>query len=338
MSPGDTDAGTSHHDFEPSNELVAIVERWMRAVQNKDGDVLTTLFSDSAHIRYIGSDTDEIFKGRLLQEGFAQHANEIPEFQVEGEEIEAFAKDGFGWATWLSRVQFAGRNKTFAFRFSFVFSLESGIWKIVHIHVSTPRSNLEVIGREHYVFRELIEAAKQGGELSGAEGTMTIMFTDVANSTSLAAFLGDRAWSNAIGTHFGELSSIIENHHGKVVKTLGDGTMSSFGSARAAMQASLAIQNAVSGGSHEHALQVRIGLHTGDVVQKEGDFFGNVVNKAARIAAIAEPGSIFVSDAVRNMAEGDTGLHFEKLRPVELRGIEGSHTIYRLKIRKRDRI
>jgi adenylate cyclase len=114
--------------------------------------------------------------------------------------------------------------------------------------------------------------------------------------------------------------------------------MSSFGSARAAMQASLAVQDGVSKGNPGYAFQVRIGLHTGDVVQKEGDFFGNVVNKAARIAAIAEPGSIFVSDAANNKAEGDTGLHFEKLRPVELRGIEGSHTIYRLKNKQRDQI
>jgi adenylate cyclase len=330
MNRGQFESGTRHHDFQPSNELTAIVERWIRAVQNKDGKTLTALFSGSEHLKYIGSAPDEYFEGRILREGYAQHVNEIPEARFIGQKIEAFAKDNFGWAFWLGNIHFVERNETFEYRFSFVFSLEYGIWKILQVHVSTPRSNFEVAGAEHHAFRDLIEAAKSGGELSGAEGTTTIMFTDVANSTSLAAFLGDHAWSDVIATHFAELRSIIEEQNGTVVKTLGDGTMSSFDSARAALSASLAIQSAASSASREHALQVRIGLHTGDVVQKEGDFFGNVVNKAARIAAIAEPGSIFVSDTTRNISEGNSDLQFKKLRPVELRGIKGKHTIYLL--------
>ena len=156
------------------------------------------------------------------------------------------------------------------------------------------------------------------------------MFTDVANSTSLTAFVGDKKWSLAINQHFAMISEIIEDHNGTVVKTLGDGTMSSFASTRAAMQAAIAIQSVVKQDDAEPIFQVRIGMHSGDVVQTEGDFFGSVVNKAARIATIAEPGSIFVSEASRSMAEEGSGLQFGKLQPVELKGIDGKHQVSKL--------
>ena len=74
-------------------------------------------------------------------------------------------------------------------------------------------------------------------------------------------------------------------------------------------------------------LKVRIGIHTGDIIQSNGDFFGTVVNKAARIASSASPGQILVSDATRSMVEGSVEFTFESPITVALRGIEGNHSI-----------
>ncbi len=106
--------------------------------------------------------------------------------------------------------------------------------------------------------------------------------------------------------------------------------MSSFGSAGGALKAAAAIQALVTNSGDNPAFQVRIGMHSGDVVQSDGDFFGSVVNKAARIAAIAEPGSILVSDIVRGMAGDIDELTFTHMPPAELQGIQGKHQAFKL--------
>lgn len=316
--------------IKPSDELIAVTRRWMGALEARDGLVLTALFSNSDALRYVGTDQGEFFAGRLLRDAYPQHVQELPAFRLSCETLEAFAQGEVGWANWLGAAHFLERNERTPYRFSFVFALEAGIWKIVHVHVSNPRSNVEVWGGEHQVFQRLMQAAMAERHLFGVEGTATIMFTDIANSTSIAAFVGDRAWAGVIRRHFAQVQAIVESSDGVVVKTLGDGTMSSFPSARAAMQAALAIQQVVAEQGAEPAFQVRIGLHTGDVVQAEGDFFGSVVNKAARIAAITEPGAIFVSQEARATAREGAAFHFGPSRPVNLHGIGGEHFVSRL--------
>ena len=226
-------------------------------------------------------------------------------------------------------MHFLKRDQRTPYRFSLVFELEAGIWKIVHVHVSNPRSNVEVWGGEHQLFQQLLQAAKAEGHDFGVEGTATIMFTDIANSTSLAAFVGDKAWAKAIARHFLNVREIVEDNDGTMVKTLGDGTMSSFTSARAGLHAACAIQNTVDAAA-ESKFRIRIGLHAGDVIQSDGDFYGSVVNKAARIASVAEPGTILVSEATKALVGKDDGLRWGPLQSVRLRGIEGEQLVARL--------
>ena len=120
---------------------------------------------------------------------------------------------------------------------------------------------------------------------------------------------------------------MIEENGGNIVKTLGDGTMSTFSTARNAMIAAKTLQNLEAEEIDTFVLKVRIGIHTGDVIQSNGDFFGTVVNKAARIAASANPGQILVSNATRGMVEGRAEFKFESPITVALRGIEGNHSI-----------
>lgn len=316
-------------EIERSPELEAVIRRWMRAIERKDARALTALLTSDAAMRYVGTDADEVFGGELFRRGFGRHIGEVASFESEEETVEAFSAGSVGWGLWLGRLSFSGREPV-KLRYTTVFVLEAGIWRVAQAHVSTPRSNVEVMGLEHSVFRELMAAAEEGGARFGDEGTATIMFTDVANSTSIAAFVGDRAWSSRIGVHLDGVRRIVEEAGGALVKSLGDGTMSSFASARAAMAAADRVRRTAEAAEGDPPLRVRIGLHSGDVVRTGDDFFGTVVNTAARIAAIAEPGTVLVSDAARALAGEAPGLAFDAPRAVELRGVAGETRVSRL--------
>ncbi len=313
-----------------SPELIAVVLRWLSALQKKDRDALSNMFSESEYLRYIGTDVNEMWSGRLIREGYADHIDEIPEFKIEPSMVEAFECGGTGWASCIGELRVKGLENCFTERFTLVFVLEAGTWKITQVHASFPRSNLETIGVEHAAFDELIESAKENFSHSTTEGTTTVMFTDIVNSTSIASVVGDRVWASTVNWHINSLSEVIEENRGTVVKTLGDGTMSTFSSARGALSAARTIQRFVRDSQHEPEFQIRIGLHTGDVIQSEGDFFGNVVNKAARIASAADPDQILVSDITRVMVDSGADFRFGDPVLVILRGLEGSQSISEL--------
>lgn len=313
--------------IKPSPELAAVAARWLNALKNKQRETLTNMFSASEHIRYIGSSFNELWSGQILRNGYADHAEEIPEFTIENDAIEAFESSNTGWASWVGELRFPENDAACVERFTWVFVLEHGVWKIAHVHVSNPTSNIEKLGVEHTAFDRLISAAKEEFSAPSGEDTATVMFTDIADSSSIAATIGDRAWAKVINEHLRAVSETIEGNGGHIVKTLGDGTMSSFSSARNALTSAISIQKLTRQESGGHVLEVRIGMHTGDVVQSNGDFFGTVVNKAARIAASASPGQILVSEASRSMVEGSPEFTFESPISVTLRGIEGDHSI-----------
>ena len=313
-----------------SPELVAVVMRWLNALQNKERDALKNMFSESAFLRYIGTDVNEVWSGKLVREGYADHAEEIPDFKIEPSLVEAFECGGAGWAFCTGELSVDGVGNSFTERFSLVFVLEAGAWKITQIHSSFPRSNLETIGVEHVVFDQLIESVKGNYSYSTIEGTTTVMFTDIVNSTSIANIVGDQIWVSTVNSHIKSLSSVIEAHDGILVKTLGDGTMSTFPSARGALAAARAIQTTVSNSKYEPEFQIRIGIHTGDVIQSEGDFFGNVINKAARIASAADPNQILVSEITRVMVGNSGDFNFGSPKLVLLRGFESSQSISEL--------
>ena len=329
---GSIPLNSSHKEMiKESPELAAVASRWVLAIQNKDREALTNLFSATEHVRYLGTAPDEYWSGAILRDGYADHAEEIPDFVIRNVEVEAFECGSVGWASWIGETQFDIVGSESVARFTLVFVLEGGTWKIAHVHASNPTSNIEKLGIEHSALHGLVLAAKEGFKLVGGEETATVMFTDIASSSSIANSVGDRAWASTINWHFETVSEMIEDNDGHIVKTLGDGTMSTFSSARAAMTAARAIQKLVTEAKREPQLVVRIGIHTGNVIRADGDFFGNVVNKAARIAAAANPGQILVSDVTRIMAESSVGFDFESPVSVTLRGIEGHHLISTLK-------
>jgi class 3 adenylate cyclase len=148
------------------------------------------------------------------------------------------------------------------------------------------------------------------------------MFTDLIDSTAMSAQVGDRRWVQILSDHFDLVRQIVERAGGTVVKTLGDGAMMAFGSANSALEAAISIQRGMVGSE----LQVRIGLHSGDSMHKEGDYFGTAVNKAARISGVASGGEIVVSSVTAELA-GRTDVALGPPRMVTLKGLDGSHVV-----------
>lgn len=169
--------------------------------------------------------------------------------------------------------------------------------------------------------------------MAAPDGTVTLFFSDIEDSTALNDRLGDKVWLKVLAAHDRVLRTRIEQHRGQVVKTAGDGFMVAFRDTEGACRAALAIQRDLRR-SHDSALrrnpiQVRIGIHTGQVVARDGDYFGRNVAMAARVADLAHGGDVFVSEDVTD-ALGGTGIPVDPVGSYELKGLSGEHQVWRL--------
>ncbi len=313
-----------------SPELLAVSRRWVKSNIEGDQNSLPKFLSESEALRFLGSASGENWCGQDVRVAAAGYYQAKPEIlHLEELFAEAFEAGDFGWSMLIHKITFAGRTDApFEFRETLVFALEQGSWKIIQRHGSVPTPNQDIMGIEQTPMSQLAEAARQDISLGQTEGLASVMFTDVVASSVLANALGDRAWSAKINEHFAAVRSIIETHGGQFVKSLGDGTMSSFSSARSAMSAAREIQQALAQNAGEPRLSVRIGVHTGDVVQSHDDFFGSVVNTAARIASVAGRGEVFVSDVTRAVVGDDPSLKFESLGSHDLLGQKGPSVLH----------
>jgi class 3 adenylate cyclase/ketosteroid isomerase-like protein len=313
-----------------SPEIEAIVQRWTELIRTHRVGNLPYMLSEEDALVYIGTADGELWRGKLVRDGISAHLAEVPDFDEHDTEIEAWENGETGWATYRGRFFFHGTGATGTHRATFVFVMEKGGWKLIQHHISQADSNMEKIGREHSAFADLIAAAQSEKPDFGTSGMATIMFTDIAGSTELAAAMGDAAWLPVLEAHLEQVAAQIEAQGGQLVKSLGDGTMSAFSTVRSALRAALAIQQSARNARLEPVLSVRIGLHAGDVLRARDDFFGSVVNMAARIAAEAAPGETLVSEAARLMVSGDPELRFAAARQVALKGFDGQHPVHPL--------
>ncbi len=160
---------------------------------------------------------------------------------------------------------------------------------------------------------------------------MTIVFTDIVDSTVLLGRTGDQGWLDILRRHNGIIEQTTAAHGGTVVETQGDGSMLAFPSARGAVACAHAIQDQIGRafGDFSPPVAVRIGVHTGDALHEGDHFFGATVHYAARVAGQALGGEVLVSNVVHDLvASPDIGFH--ESREVELKGLDGLHRIYAL--------
>jgi class 3 adenylate cyclase len=156
-------------------------------------------------------------------------------------------------------------------------------------------------------FRDLFaEATLRPGD-EAAVGQVALLFTDLRGSTALYERVGDAAAFNTVREHFAFLASIVRDHDGAVVKTIGDAVMASFGDPADAVKAALAMQARIAGFNRDHGagdreLVLKIGIHVGASVMvslnERLDYFGSTVNMAARLQGQSAGGDIVLSRAV----------------------------------------
>lgn len=170
-------------------------------------------------------------------------------------------------------------------------------------------------------------------QATAPDGTVTILFTDVEGSTALNERLGDLRWLELLRMHHAIVRDQTQSHGGFEVKAQGDGFMIAFPSARRAIECARAIQGAIASRLGDHPdgpIRVRIGLHTGEAIREESDFYGKNVVLAARIAGQACGGEILVSAVVKQLTESAGDIGFDDRRELQLAGLNGTHAVYRV--------
>jgi adenylate cyclase len=169
-------------------------------------------------------------------------------------------------------------------------------------------------------------------KLAGPDGTVTIMFSDIEDSTALNERLGDATWMDLLAAHDKVVRRHVQLQNGHVVKGQGDGFMIVFGNPSAAIHAAVSIQESLAGSRRgalrRQPVKVRMGIHTGTVVRREGDIFGRNVALAARVASQAAGGEILVSDEVHDALADE--FIFVDCRVANLKGFDGEHELWEL--------
>ena len=187
----------------------------------------------------------------------------------------------------------------------------------------------------------VVEAEKPDLRTHAApDGTVTIMFSDIEDSTVLTERLGDQAWQELLRRHNALIREQLNAHGGYEVKTMGDGFMVAFQSAKKGLDCAIAIQRAFAealtpgasptGGEGSSAhVKVRIGLHAGETIKDGDDFYGKNVIMASRVAGKALGGEILVSSLLRSLVESsvDRAL-FSESKETELKGLAGTYTVH----------
>ncbi|MFN2581269.1 MAG: adenylate/guanylate cyclase domain-containing protein, partial [Candidatus Dormibacteria bacterium] len=148
-------------------------------------------------------------------------------------------------------------------------------------------------------------------------------FTDIVNSTAMAARIGDQAWRSRLEQHDALASEDIERHEGRLIKSLGDGVMAAFDRPALAIRCARALQSRVA----DMGLQLRAGIHAGECELTAGDVTGIAVHVGARIAALADPGEVLVSSTVRDLVMG-SGIDFTGRGSYVLKGVSGEWQLY----------
>lgn len=178
-----------------------------------------------------------------------------------------------------------------------------------------------------------------GAEAAGATGTLTILFTDLENSTDLRVRVGDSVANQVFGEHDEIVTRHLESQGALEVKGLGDGFMALFSSASRAIDAAVAIQRTIeerNQSNTELPIAVRIGLNSGDVIRSEGDAYGTAIHAAARIGSKAQGGQILVSQIVRELAGSQSDIRLVDRGLFWLKGFPERWRLHEVLWRERD--
>jgi class 3 adenylate cyclase len=150
-----------------------------------------------------------------------------------------------------------------------------------------------------------------------------MLFTDIADSTRLAAQRGDQGWRRILDAHDQLVRQQLKNHQGREVKTTGDGFLAAFNGPGKAIRCAQAITK----GAGRLGTEVRAGIHTGECEVRGEDLAGLAVHIAARVGALAQPCQVLVSRTVVDLVAG-SGISFEDLGERQLKGVPGMWRLF----------
>jgi class 3 adenylate cyclase len=154
----------------------------------------------------------------------------------------------------------------------------------------------------------------------------TVLFTDIVGSSQKAVELGDRAWRKLLDAHDAVARTELERFRGQEVKSTGDGFLATFDGPARAIRCAIALVSGLRG----LGLDIRAGLHTGEVEVRGDDVGGIAVHTGARVEALAEPGEVLVSSTVKDLVAG-SGIEFEDRGEHDLRGVPGVWKLFSVK-------
>lgn len=171
--------------------------------------------------------------------------------------------------------------------------------------------------------------------MADSSGRVTLLFSDIEDSTPLNERLGDEAWVRVLAAHDALVRARVEKYRGQVVKTSGDGFMVAFRDPEAACRAAVGIQRDLRRSLDPRLrvvapVKVRIGIHTGPVISRDGDYYGRNVVMAARVGALATGGEVLVTEAVHDSLDDDASVTLVEMGEVELKGLPGNHVVWRV--------
>jgi class 3 adenylate cyclase len=207
--------------------------------------------------------------------------------------------------------------------------------RFIAAHIDGARY-IELPGAEHFPWMEDMDRAVAeiqefvtGARPDTLEDRMlaTVMFTDLVASTDHAARVGDVAWRNILDRHDRMVRGAVERGRGRYVRSMGDGIMATFDGPTRAVRCAKDISEAV----RELGLEIRIGLHAGEVELMEDNIGGIAVHIAQRISELAGPGEVLVSSTVRDLSVG-SGIHFVDRDRHELKGVPDPWHLFLAKV------
>jgi class 3 adenylate cyclase len=151
----------------------------------------------------------------------------------------------------------------------------------------------------------------------------TVLFTDIVDATRTAVEHGDRTWRELLEVHHAVVREELERFRGREIDTAGDGFFAAFDGPARAVRAAVAIATRV----HGLGIDVRAGVHTGECEVMERKLSGLAVHIGARVAALAGPGEVLVSNTVKDLVAG-SGLKFRDCGMQSLKGVPGTWQLY----------
>jgi class 3 adenylate cyclase len=310
-----------------SLEIESVVRRMWKAFVERDRDALVNLSTDHPDARVVLAADDEWIKpyGRLA-DILIDRADQIGLVSAEIDRLEAFEHGDAGWFA-ANVTVFRSTGDPVTFRSTGVFIIEAGVWRATQIHTSIGVPNADSYGYQITKgLSDLVDSLDEENADSVASasrsGTVTLMFTDIEDSTIISERVGDSEWTSLIERHFGQIHRVVEPMGGTVIKTLGDGAMIAFPAVREAVLAAIDLQRATAAAE----FRIRVGIHTGDAVRSFGDYAGIAVNKAARIASAADGDEILTSSVTAELA-GSNEFQLGLERVAELKGLSGTHRL-----------